>query len=192
MAEILLFHHVQGLTPGIHVFADGLRAAGHTVHTPDLFDGQTFATLDDGITHARSLGFGTILDRGVAEGERLATDLVYAGFSLGVMPAQKLAQTRAGARGALFFEACIPVEEFGTEWPQNVPVQVHGMDADPSFAGEGDLDAARELVGSAAQGELFLYEGDVHLFSDSSLPSHDAGATALMTGRVLDFLARID
>jgi hypothetical protein len=66
------------------------------------------------------------------------------------------------------------------------------MDADPSFAGEGDLDAARELVGSAAQGELFLYEGDVHLFSDSSLPSHDAGATALMTGRVLDFLARID
>jgi dienelactone hydrolase len=192
MAEILLFHHVQGLTPGIHVFADGLRAAGHTVHTPDLFDGQTFATLDDGITHARSLGFGAILDRGVAEGERLATDLVYAGFSLGVMPAQKLAQTRAGARGALFFEACIPVEEFGTEWPQNVPVQVHGMDADPSFAGEGDLDAARELVGSAAQGELFLYEGDVHLFSDSSLPSHDAGATALMTGRVLDFLARID
>jgi dienelactone hydrolase len=192
MAEILLFHHVQGLTPGIHVFSDGLRAAGHTVHTPDLFDGQTFATLDDGITHARSLGFGTILDRGVAEGERLATDLVYAGFSMGVMPAQKLAQTRAGARGALFFEACIPVEEFGTEWPQNVPVQVHGMDADPSFAGEGDLDAARELVTDTAQGELFLYEGDVHLFSDSTLPGFDKEATTLMTGRVLDFLARID
>jgi dienelactone hydrolase len=162
------------------------------VHTPDLFDGQTFATLDDGITHARSLGFGTILDRGVAEGERLATDLVYAGFSMGVMPAQKLAQTRAGARGALFFEACIPVEEFGTEWPQNVPVQVHGMDADPSFAGEGDLDAARELVTDTAQGELFLYEGDVHLFSDSTLPGYDKEATTLMTGRVLDFLARID
>jgi dienelactone hydrolase len=192
MAEILLFHHVLGLSPGVHAFADGLREAGHTVHTPDLFDGQTFTTLDEGIGHVRSLGFGTVLDRGVAEAEALPSDLVYAGFSLGVMPAQKLAQTRAGARGALFFEACLPVEEFGTEWPQSVPVQVHGMDADPSFADEGDLDAARALVASATQGELFLYQGDVHLFSDSSLPGYDEEAATLMTGRVLDFLSRLD
>jgi dienelactone hydrolase len=191
MTEILLFHHVLGLTPGIVAFADELRAAGHTIHTPDLFDGRTFATLDEGVAHAGSVGFGAILDRGVAEAEVLGEDLVYAGFSMGVMPAQKLAQTRPGARGALLMEACIPVDEFGDGWPSGVPVQVHGMDADSFFAGEGDLDAARALVASTDDAELFVYPGDVHLFADSSLPTFDASAAELMTGRVLDFLARV-
>ena len=137
MAEIVLFHHVQGLTPGVTAFADELRAAGHTVHTPDLFDGRTFPTLEEGIAHARTVGFGTILDRGVTAAESLGPDLVYAGFSMGVMPAQKLAQTRQGAQGALFFDSCLPVTEFGDGWPDGVPVQVHGMDADPDLRRRG-------------------------------------------------------
>ena len=188
MAEIVLFHHVQGLTPGIVAFADQLRAAGHTVHTPDLFDGRTFPTLDDGVAYAQAIGFGAILDRGVKEAGGLGADVVYAGFSMGVMPAQKLSQTRAGARGAVFIDACLPVSEFGDRWPQGVPVQVHGMDADPLFAGEGDRDAAQALVDSTPQAELFLYSGDVHLFADSSLPSYDQEAAELMTGRILKFL----
>lgn len=191
MAEIVLFHHVQGLTPGVKAFADELRAAGHTVHTPDLFVGGTFPTLEEGMAYAGAVGFGTILERGVAAAEKLGADLVYAGFSMGVMPAQKLAQSRAGARGALFFESCLPVTEFGDAWPDGVPVQVHGMDADPFFAGEGDIDAARALVESAQQAELFVYPGNVHLFSDSSLPTYDQTATELMTGRVLDFLSKL-
>jgi dienelactone hydrolase len=191
MAEILLFHHVQGLTPGVSAFADELRTAGHTVHTPDLFDGRTFPTLEEGMAHAGATGFGTILDRGVTAAESLGTDLVYSGFSMGVMPAQKLAQSRAGARGALFFYSCLPVTEFGSEWPAGVPVQVHGMDADPFFADEGDLDAARALVDSTEQAELFLYPGKVHLFADSSLPSYDRAATELMTSRVLEFLSKL-
>ena len=119
----------------------------------------------------------------------LGADLVYAGFSLGVMPAQKLAQTRAGARGALLIDACFPVSEFGDRWPEGVPFQVHGMDADPNFAEGGDLDAAQALVDSTQEGELFLYPGDVHLFADSSLPSYDQQATELMTGRILEFLS---
>jgi dienelactone hydrolase len=189
LAEVVLFHHVQGLTPGVVAFADELRAAGHTVHTPDVFDGRTFATLDEGMAYAKTVGFGAILDRAVGEGEALEGDMVYAGFSMGVMPAQKLAQTREGARGALLIDACFPVTEFGDRWPQGVPVQVHGMDADPIFAGEGDRDAAQDLVDSTEQGELFLYPGDVHLFADSSLPSHDQQATELMTGRILEFLS---
>jgi dienelactone hydrolase len=184
MAEIVLFHHVQGLTPGVAELAQTLRAGGHTVHTPDLFDGSTFATLDEGMAHAREVGFEAILDRGVAEGERLGTDLVYAGISMGVMPAQKLAQTRAGARGAVFVDSCLPLGEFGDRWPDGVPLQVHGMDADPIFAGEGDVDAARELVASTERAELFLYPGDVHLFCDSSLPGYDRGATELMLQRI--------
>lgn len=192
MADIALFHHAQGLTPGMVAFADELRAAKHTVHTPDLFEGRTFPTLDEGIDHARSVGFGTILDRGVAEGNALQPNLVYLGFSMGVMPAQKLAQTRAGACGALLIDACMPVDEFAEGWPDGVPVQVHGMDRDPLFADEGDLDAARALVESTDQGELFLYPGNVHLFADSSLPSYDRAAAELLTRRVLDFLSSLD
>jgi dienelactone hydrolase len=189
MAEILLFHHALGLTPGIAEFAGHLRESGHTVHTPDLYDGHTFRTVEEGVGFARDTGFGTIVERGVRAADDLPSDLVYAGFSLGVMPAQKLAQTRPGARGALLLEACVPPSEFGSSWPDDVPVRIHGMEADPSFAGEGDLDAARALVDEAANAELFLYPGDHHLFADTSLPSYDAEAAALLTKRVLAFLA---
>ena len=191
MAEVVLFHHVHGLTPGVVAFADRLRAAGHTVHTPDLFDGRVFRTLDEGVAYAKTVGFGSLLERGVAEAGSVSADMVYAGFSLGVMPAQKLAQTRAGARGAVLVDACLPVTEFGDRWPAGVPVQVHGMDGDPMFANEGDLDAARALVDSTEQAELFLYPGSVHLFADSSLPSYDQEATQVMTDRVLRLLSRV-
>lgn len=191
MAEVLLFHHAQGLTEGVIAFADRIREAGHTVHTPDLYDGRTFQTLDEGIGCAQEIGFGNVLERGVRAADELPSDLTYAGFSLGVMPAQKLAQTRPGVRGALLFESCIPTSEFGSPWPAGVPVQIHGMDADPFFAGEGDIDAARALVEEAENAELFVYPGDRHLFADRSLSSYDAEATALLTQRVLDFLKRV-
>ncbi len=190
MAELVLYHHAQGLTRGVEAFAAELRQAGHTVHVPDLYEGHTFGTLEEGLTYARRTGFGTLMERGVSATEGLG-DTVYAGFSLGVMPAQRLAQTRAGAKGALLFHSCFPVSEFGDAWPASVPVQVHGMDADPFFAGEGDLDAARALVGSAERAELFLYPGKEHLFADSSLQSYDQAAANLLTRRVIDFLDRI-
>ncbi|MFD2079638.1 Dienelactone hydrolase [Actinopolymorpha cephalotaxi] len=191
MAEVVLFHHVQGLTQGVQDFAAELRGASHTVHVPDLYEGHTFGTLEEGLAYAKKTGFGIVGERGIAAAEALGDALVYAGFSMGVMPAQQLAQTRAGAKGALFFHSCLPVEEFGA-WPAGVPVQVHGMEGDPMFADEGDLDAARELVGSVEEAELFLYPGKEHLFADSSLRSYDQAATELLTRRVLDFLDRIN
>ena len=186
MAEILLFHHAQGQTEGFLGFADELRAAGHTVHTPDLYDGKTFANLDDGVGYAKEVGFGVIMDRGVAAAEDLPAELVYGGFSLGVMPAQKLAQTRPGARGALLLSAALPTEEFETPWPEGVPVQIHMMDKD-EWA-EEDLPAARELVDDVENAELFLYPGDGHLFADSSLGDYDPEAAALLKERILVFL----
>jgi len=188
MTEIMLFHHAQGLTPGIVAFADELRRAGHTVHTPDLFKGRTFDTVEEGVGHAGEIGFGEIIERGVRAVDGLPAGVVYAGFSLGVLPVQKLAQTRAGARGALLFHACVPVSEFGSSWPVGVPVQIHGMDADPFFVDDGDIEAARELVEEADQGELFLYPGNQHLFADNSLPSYDEHAAELLKERVLSFL----
>ncbi len=191
MAEVLLFHHAQGLTEGVLAFAETLRGAGHTVHTPDQYDGHTFASLEEGIGYAQKVGFGALQERGVRMADALPAGVVYAGISLGVIAAQALAQTRPGARGALLLEACVPTSEFGSGWPAEVPVQVHGMDADPIFAGEGDVDAARALVEEADDAELFLYPGDRHLFTDSSLPSYDAPAARLATERVLEFLGRV-
>ena len=191
MTDVLLFHHAQGLTAGCHSFADELRAAGHVVHTPDLYEGRTFPELTDGVAHAQQIGFDTILERGRLAAAGLPGDLVYAGFSLGVMPAQLLAQTRPGAKGALLFSGCVPPAEFGSTWPKGVPVQIHAMDADPSFVEEGDLDAAKELVATVPRAELFLYPGDKHLFADNSLSDYDADAAALLRQRVLSFLEAV-
>ncbi|MFL6042352.1 MAG: dienelactone hydrolase family protein [Gaiellales bacterium] len=186
MSEVVLYHHVQGLTDGVRSFAETLREAGHRVHTPDLFDGRTFDTIEEGMAFAREAGFGALAERGVAVGEEITSGAVYAGFSFGVMPAQQLAQTRPDARGALLMYSCLPVSEFGEAWPEGVPVQVHGKQADPFFA--EDMEAARDLVDSTDRAELFLYPGEEHLFADSSLPAYDAAAAALLTERVVAFL----
>ncbi len=194
MAEVVLFHHVQGLTEGVHAFAERLRAGGHTVHTPDLFDGERPASIEDGAAHVQKVGEDVLHQRAGEVAGRLPAGLVYAGFSLGAALAQRLAQLRPGARGALLYEGCFPVTgewAFGP-WPDGVLVQVHGMDADPFFALEGDLDSARELVATVGPevGELFTYPGDRHLFTDSSLASYDADATALVAERSLRLLDR--
>jgi dienelactone hydrolase len=189
MAEVLLYHHIQGLTDGVQAFADEFRQAGHTVHSPDLFDGRTFDSIEEGFGFARETGFDAIRQRGVAAADGLVPELVYAGFSFGVTIAQRLAQTRLGARGAVLMCSCLPVGEFGQAWPNGVPVQIHGKEGDEFF--DEDLAAARELAGTAAEAELFLYPGDQHLFVDSSLDAYDPESSALLTERVLTFLASL-
>jgi dienelactone hydrolase len=193
MTEVLLFHHAQGMTPGVRAFADELREAGHTVHTPDLFDGRTFESIDEGMTYIKGAGMDELTERGVHTADDLPNGLVYAGMSFGEMIAQKLAQTRPGARGALLFFSAIPISgewAFGP-WPDGVPVQIHAMDNDPIFVGEGDIEAAREIVQKVDDAELFLYAGDQHYFADHSLPSYDPEATKLLMTRVKAFLARV-
>ncbi|CAM4507824.1 dienelactone hydrolase [Paenibacillus endophyticus] len=192
MSEIFLLHHALGLTKGINVFADKLREAGHTVHVPDLYDGNLFTDIEDGIAYVNEIGFEEITERGIREASKFPREIVYAGFSLGVVAAQKLAQTREGACGALLFYSCVPTSMFGSPWPAKLPVQIHGMDTDPYFVDEGDIEAARELVTTADHAELFLYPGDQHLFADSSLPSYNADATTLLLQRVLEFLRHLD
>ena len=195
MAEVVLFHHVQGLTDGVRAFAEELRTGGHTVHTPDLFEGARPESIDDGLAYAGKIGDEVLTARVDASVADLPDGLVYAGVSFGVSEAQRLAQTRPGARGALLYEGCMPISgewAFGP-WPDGVPVQIHGMDKDPVFGLDGDLDAARELVDTVGSelAELFVYPGDRHLFTDSSLPSYDAEATALVAERSREFLDRV-
>ena len=186
MADILLFHHAQGLTEGMLAFADELRASGHTVTMPDLYDGHTFPTLDEGLAYAKSVGFGVLAEAGVAAADGLPNEMVYGGFSLGLVPAQQLAQQRPGARGALLYHGGIPVTEFSEVWPSEVRLQAHVMRDDPL----GDVEDTKELVGQA-NGELFLYDGDAHLFTDSSLDAYDPVAAELVIERTLSFLASL-
>jgi len=188
MAEILLFHHALGLTAGVRAFAGRLRAAGHSVHLPDLYQGRTFTRLDEGVGHAEAIGFLTIIERGRRAADALPPGLVYAGMSLGVLPAQALAQTRPGAKGALLLHSSVPLAEFGGAWPEAVPLQLHVMENDAW----GDVDVARGIAQSVPEAELFLYPGDRHLFTDESLDDYDAAATERVVERALEMLARVN
>jgi dienelactone hydrolase len=186
MADLILFHHAQGLTPGVHAFADRLRAEGHRVTVPDLFDGATFATVEEGVAHAEKIGFDVITERGVEAAAGLPDGSVYAGFSLGALPAQKLAQVRPGALAALIYHGGVPASMFGGSWPSAVALQVHLNDADEW----SELDVATDLVTGAADGELFLYPGSSHLFTDSSLADYVPQSAELVLDRTLALLRR--
>ncbi|WJY28298.1 dienelactone hydrolase family protein [Sporosarcina trichiuri] len=192
MADVLLFHHVLGRTEGILHLAEQLQQAGHAVHTPDLFEGRTFETIDEGFAYVKETGYDTLTERAGQAADGLPEAVVYAGYSLGVMAAQQLAQTKSNARGALFIASCAPAEEFGSPWPAELPVQVHGTKGDHFFADEEDLEAAQKITEASDSGELFLYPGDQHFFADNSQPGYDADATAQMVERMLSFLKRID
>jgi dienelactone hydrolase len=189
MATVLLFHHAQGQTPGFLGFADDLRAAGHTVHAPDLYDGRTFRDLGEGVAYAEQVGFPKIIRRGSDAAKDLPRDIVYAGFSLGVLPAQALAQTRPEARGALLYHGCVPPSALGAPWPEAVPLQIHIMDADPWA--EEDRAAAEALVAEVRAAELFLYPGAGHLFADPGSDDYDPKAARFLEQRTLDFLRRV-
>jgi dienelactone hydrolase len=196
MADLVLFHHVLGLTDGVVALADELRAGGHSVVTPDLFAGQRFESIEDGAAHVDHIGVQAIIERGsdAVVGNRSAKT-VYAGISLGVLPAQYLAQTRPDAIGCVAMEAFVPPTEFGDGWPSGVALQVHGMADDPFFSGEGDLQAARAVVESIddpTRAELFVYPGDRHLFVDRSIEAYDEDVGGLLLDRILNFVRRLD
>ncbi|MCS5734667.1 dienelactone hydrolase family protein [Herbiconiux daphne] len=186
MSEILLFHAAYGLTPGVVAFADHLRGEGHVVHTPDYYDGTTFSVLSEGLAYRDELGMDEIVRRGDSAAGSLPPDLVYAGFSLGAVPAQKLAQTRPGARGAILLDACVPSAEFGVPWPASVPLAVHGGARDEWF----EPDVAKALIEEASEGELHLYPTADHLFALNDLPTFQPDLAQRLADNVVDWLAR--
>lgn len=187
MIEIVVFHSAYGLRPAVLDFAEMLRAAGHTVHVPDLYDGAVFDTLQEAVVKRDEIGIGGLIERASAAVGGLPAELAYAGFSMGCGPAQLLSQTRPGALGTLLMHGALPSEAFAVEWPGEVALEVHGMEDDPLF----DVDVARRLVSQAPDGTLRLYPGKAHLFSDPDLRDHDEDAAALLRERALAFFARL-
>jgi dienelactone hydrolase len=197
MAEVVLLHSVLGLRPGVTSAADRLRAAGHTLHTPDYYDGEVFDDLDDGLRKEDALGYQEITRRAREAVAGLPAGLVFAGFSMGAVLAELLAASRPGARGAVLMHGAVPVEglgEFGVErWPEGVPVQVHYAAGDPWVEAEEEVAPLGDAVrGAGAAFEEHAYPGSGHLFADPDLPEYDRASSEAMWRRVLAFLDRVD
>jgi dienelactone hydrolase len=198
MAEVVLFHSVLGFRPGVISAAERLRAAGHTLHTPDYFDGEVFDDLEKGSRKEEKLGYQEIARRTKEFVSGLPEGLVYAGFSLGAVQAEVLAASRAGALGAVLMHGAVPVEGlseyFGIQnWPEGVPVQVHYAVDDPWVEAEEEVAPLGDAVrGARATFEAHTYPGSAHLFSDPDLPEYDRASSEAMWKRVLAFLDRID
>jgi dienelactone hydrolase len=198
MAEVVLFHSVLGLRPGVIGAAEKLRAAGHTVHTPDLFDGEVFDSIEDGQGKEEALGFREIASRARESVAGLPEGLVYAGFSMGVVYAELLAAERPGALGTVLMHGAVPAEAleeyFGVErWPEGVPVQVHYAVDDPWVEVEGEVyPLGDDVRGAGAAFEVHVYPGSGHLFADPDLPEYDRAFSDEMWERVISFLDRID
>jgi len=187
VTHVILFHHAQGLTEGVAEFAQRLRDAGHDVVVPDLYDGRTFDTIDSGVAHAEKTGFDTIIERGEQAADAMPPNTVYAGFSLGTLPAQKLAQTRQGALGALLFHGGVPAAMFGSDWPATAALQMH-VSAEDEWI---ELLEVEELAENAGAAELFIYPGRAHLVADSSLSEYDEEIAELILERAIGFLDRL-
>ncbi|CAN5166416.1 MAG: dienelactone hydrolase family protein [Nocardioides sp.] len=190
MAEILLFHHAGGLTPGVTAFADDLRAAGHQVHTPDVFDGHTFDDVTDGVAYIGSIGHPELYGRAeAAVGDlRLGASVVYAGMSMGCGLAANQLLTRPDARAGLFLYGAVTPQWWEATWPAGVPAQSHQSADDPWREAESDEAFINDVPG----GDLFIYPGAGHLFLDRGHLDFNAEAAALATSRILDLLAGLD
>jgi dienelactone hydrolase len=184
MTEILLFHHAGGLTPGVHAFADTLRAAGHEVHTPDLFEGRTFHDVHDGVAYAQETGEEVVAARAEAAVAGLPAEVVHIGMSMGCARAAEQVLRRPGALGALFLYGAIDPGWWGATWPDGVPSQAHLTEDDPWR----EVEAEQAYLSAVPGGELFVYEGAGHLFAEEGHPDHDRQTAELATGRILDFL----
>jgi dienelactone hydrolase len=191
MVHLAVLHHALGLTDGVRAFADRLRADGRELHLPDLFEGRSFDTIEDGVAHAEDVGMAELLARGFAAVPAGPAPLLVVGISLGVIAAQAIAQQRSGVCGAVLVAACLPHRSFGDRWPAGLPVHVHAMQDDPWFRDGGDREAAEELVGASSDAQLQPHPGAGHLFVDASQPDFDANATAAVIASVDAMLARI-
>jgi dienelactone hydrolase len=198
MAEVVMFHSVLGLRPAVQDAAERLRVAGHTVHTPDLFDGEVFDNIDDGMRKEETIGSREIARRAEEAVAELPAELVFAGFSMGLVYAEWLAASRPGALGAVLMHGAVPVEGlteyFGVErWPAGVPVQVHYAADDPWVEAEQEVIPLGDAVrGAGAEFEQYVYPGSGHLFADPNFFEYDLASSEAMWERVISFLGRVD
>lgn len=191
MAQLLLLHHALGLTHSVRRLAAAWRDAGHDVHTPDLYDGHVFGTIPEGVAYAQSQGFSAVAAKGEDAASDLSPGFVVCGLSLGVMPAMRLGVSNDAVSGVVAVGSCVPPSFLEAPWPRDVPLRIIASRDDPFFRDEGDLEAAQELVATAANARLKLMPGAEHLFMEAKDPLSRA-ATERLYEVVLRLLEKAD
>ncbi|AXE82711.1 dienelactone hydrolase family protein [Streptomyces atratus] len=188
--NIMLFHSTYGLRPAVHAAAHRLRAAGHEVQVPDLFEGHTFETVEEGMAFKEEVGKDELLRRAVlAAAPYSDRGLVYAGFSFGASTAQTLALGDEKARGLLLFHGTSDIAENATV--DELPVQLHVADPDPFETHDWLNSWYLQMQRTGADVEVYRYPGAGHLFTDPELPDHDAASAELAWKVALGFLATL-
>ena len=190
MAELLLLHHALGVTPALQRLAARFRDAGHTVVLPDLFEGQVFGTVEEGMAHVESVGMDTLAARGEDTASDLDPGFVVCGISLGAIAAQRIGVDHDAVAAVMAVSSCLPPGYLPGPWPHSVPLRVVASKGDTMFNEEGDLDAARGYV-DAGVARLKLLDGGEHLFMEANDPDSVA-ATAWLTETLLHLLDRVD
>lgn len=190
MAQIVLFHHARGLTDGVRAFAETLRAAGHTVHTPDLYEGRLFDTTEAGVAHMQEVGQETLMRRAALATADLPDGLVYAGMSMGCGPATWLAlcERRGSARAMLYLFGAPDPQWFEVQWPEGLPAVAHQSVDDPWREAEEDAGFRERVPG----GRLLDYPGNGHLFLDASTEDYDPVAAQQATEHILGWLEEVE
>jgi dienelactone hydrolase len=189
MTEVVLFHSVYGLRPAVLSGADRLRGCGHTVHTPDLYEGAVFGNLAEARAYRDFAGLDTLLGRARDAVGGLPLTLVYGGFSMGAAIAQILVVSRPGARAALLVSGALPADELGGSWPRGVPAQIHYAAGDPLIEEEEVASVRAAVAASGASCRAFGYAVAGHLFADDGLPDFDRDSSEQMWRRIEVFLA---
>ncbi|MFV2121234.1 dienelactone hydrolase family protein [Streptomyces sp. Act-28] len=185
--DIMLFHSVYGLRPAVRAAADRLRAAGHQVHVPDLYGGQTADTVEEGREIKDRIGWDELVRRAVsAAAPHSERGLVYAGFSLGAAFAQTLAVADGKARGLLLLHGTYDVPEDASV--DGLPVQLHVADPDPFEPDDWLNSWYLEMGRAGADVEVHRYRGAGHLYTDPDLADHDAEAAERTWATSLAFL----
>lgn len=191
MAQLLLIHHALGLTHAVRRLAAAWRDAGHEVSTPDLYDGNVFETIPEGLAYAKSVGSESLSAKGEDAAGDLAPGFVVCGISMGVIPSMRIGVSDDAVNGVVAVGSCLPGEFLEAPWPRSVPLRIIASKDDPFFRDEGDLEAAQELVATAADVRLKLMPGTEHLFMEASDPLSRA-ATERLYEVVLRMLEKAD
>lgn len=187
MADVMIFHGITGLIPRAAGIEQPLLEAGHRVVCPDLFEGNSFETPEEGFEYLEKVRFRTLLGRAEEAIADMPPETVLIGISMGTGVASHLARERPECAAAVLLHAVPGRAKGEPAWPASVPVQVHTSEDDPYFSREN----ADALIAEAADCRLVLYPGSGHTFADPEAEDYAPEQAPALVRNVTEFISGV-